>query len=171
LKAGPSAKTDSDPAELFPARKQLADRFFEVHLANQRDWYGRNARRNKRNANLLAFLILLCGVVISVMQVFEGWSWLPFATAVLGALVAIAKGLERIGKYEETWIGYRKASEAMKREYRLFINNAGNYADADNENQAYRWFVEAVERIIAEEQNQFWGVRTTPKKSGKSEER
>ncbi len=33
-------------------------------------------------------------------------------------------------RYEETWLGYRKASEAMKREYRLYINNAGNYAGA-----------------------------------------
>ncbi len=52
-------------------------------------------------------------------------------------------------------LGYRKASELMKREYRLYINAAGPYGDADEE-AAYRLFVLNVEQIIAEEQQLFF---------------
>jgi hypothetical protein len=87
-------------------------------------------------------------------------------TAALGATVFLAEGLGRIGRYNETWIGYRRASESMKREYRLYINNAGDYTEAEDENEAYRWFVEQVERVIAEEQNQFFQIRGRAQSKG-----
>ena len=56
----------------------------------------------------------------------------------------------------ESWQAYRKASEGMKREYRLYINNADPYFAAEDEASAYRLLVERVETIIAEEQQLFW---------------
>jgi len=44
----------------------------------------------------------------------------------------------------------------MKREYRLYLNNADAYAAAPDEASAYRLLVERVETIIAEEQQLFW---------------
>jgi hypothetical protein len=44
----------------------------------------------------------------------------------------------------------------MKREYRLYLNNADAYAGAEDEASAYRLLVQRVETIIAEEQQLFW---------------
>nr|MBA3555440.1 DUF4231 domain-containing protein [Gemmatimonadales bacterium] len=60
----------------------------------------------------------------------------------------------------ETWQAYRKAAESMKREYRLYLNNADAYAVAEDEASAYRLLVERVETIIAEEQQLFWQSQT-----------
>ncbi len=146
--------------EPFPDRRAKANRYFDVHLNKQREWYSKNASKAKNWSNRLALVVLGAGALISVIQIFHDKSYTPLITAILGAVVVLAKGLERIGKYNETWMGYRKASETMKREYRLYINNAGDYPDATDEKDAYRWFVEQVERILAEEQNQFWQSRS-----------
>ena len=44
----------------------------------------------------------------------------------------------------------------MKREHRLYINNANAYKDATDEDTAYRLLVERVETVLAEEQQMFW---------------
>ncbi|MCB1984674.1 MAG: DUF4231 domain-containing protein [Burkholderiales bacterium] len=85
--------------------------------------------------------------------------WAAILTACLGLIITLAKGIDRIGKFEESWASYRKASKSMKREYRLYINNAGAYAAVGDEEQAYRHFVEQIEQIIAEEQQLFWQSR------------
>jgi len=157
--ASPGGSADTYAEDPYPERKRRADRYFEVHLGNQRNWYSKNAGKSKRWTNFLAFVVLACGAATTVIQLFEGQPWLPLTTAILGAVVVLTKGLESIGRYQENWGGFRKASEGMKREYRLFINNAGDYGDAEGEDEAYRWFVEAVEKVIAEEQNQFWEGR------------
>jgi hypothetical protein len=145
--------------ELFPDRLRRADRYFDLDLGGLRKWYSDNATKAKDRTNNLAITVLAAGASISVIQIFHDQVWAPLLTALLGAVVVLAKGLERIGKHSETWLGYRKASESMKREYRLYINNAGDYPNAKDEEDAYRWFVEQVERILAEEQNQFWQSR------------
>ena len=163
--AGDMEKNPQEPGqangqEPFPNRKTKADHYFNVHLRKQREWYSTNASRAKRWNNSLAIIVLAAGALISVIQILHDHSCTPLVTAILGAIVVLAKGLERIGKYNENWMGYRKASESMNREYRLYINNAGDYQDTTGEKGAYRRFVEQVERILAEEQNQFWQSRS-----------
>jgi len=154
--------------ELHPDRKRRADHYFDIHLRKQREWYSKNAGKAKDFTNALALTVLGAGTLTSVVQLFHEQAWVPIVTAILGAIVVMAKGLERIGKYNETWMGYRKASESMKREFRLYINNAGDYPDAADEDEAYRWFVEQVERVVAEEQNQFWQRRGRAKEHEKT---
>ena len=67
-------------------------------------------------------------------------------------------GLATHRRYSETWISYRTASERMKRERRLYSHGAGSYRGLP-EREAYLTFVEAIEGIIAEEQNIFWRDR------------
>ena len=81
-------------------------------------------------------------------------------TAVLGATVAVFRALDTLLRPGETWQGYRKASENMKREYRLYINNADVYANASSEEAAYQLLVQRVESVLAEEQQIFWQFHT-----------
>src|SRR4051812_9596502 len=65
---------------------------------------------------------------------------------------------KRYSRYGETWISYRTASERMKREQRLYVNGAGAYRNVE-EDEAYLRFVEAIEAIVAEEQQIYWQNR------------
>jgi hypothetical protein len=150
---------------MYPERKRKADRYLDLHLRKQREWYSRNAGDAKNMTNYLAVVVLGAGALTSVIQLYHEQWLVPMVTAVLGAVVVMAKGMEPVYKYNETSMGYRKASESMKREYRLFINNAGDYSGATDEDDAYRMFVEQVERIVAEEQNQFWQSRVKAKEA------
>lgn len=156
-------KTSVLPA-LTTERQQRADEYFQLHLNGQREWYAKKASSYKQWGQILSVLVIACGALVSVIQLVPiesgtGVRWTAILTAFLGLIITLAKGIDRIGKFEESWVSYRKASESMKREYRLYINNAGSYAGMEDEERAYRHFVEQTEQIIAEEQQIFWQNR------------
>ena len=168
--AGDRNDTRPGEDERTAARIVRAKRYLETHLDNQRAWYGDRASKYKKRSQYLAFTVLAAGGLITFIQVFrpeEAWyRWPTFATCLLGLVVVLAKGLERIGNFEETWLSYRKASERMKREYRLYINGAGDYRTAEDEEEAYLRFVDDVEQIIAEEQQLYWQRRSGERDDG-----
>jgi hypothetical protein len=140
------------------ARDALAERYFINDLDGQRTWYGQKAESFKKRSELLALLTIVFGASITFIQVFGAAPWVPIVSGSIGAIVAIAASWQRIARYNETWISYRTASERMKRERRLYTHGAGSYR-ALPEREAYLTFVEAIEAIIAEEQNIFWRGR------------
>jgi Protein of unknown function (DUF4231) len=135
------------------------EQYLGKHLEDQRGWYSEKASRFKRWSQWLAVTVLAAGGLTTVVQVVPADLWVKLVTAALGLIVVLAKGAERIWNFEETWQGYRKASERMKREYRLYINGAGPYREVADEERAYLRFVEAIEQIIAEEQQIYWQSR------------
>jgi hypothetical protein len=139
-------------------RDALAERYFKNDLADQRTWYSEKAGLFKTRSELLAILIIVLGALITFFQVFGTERWVPIVSGLIGAIVAIAAGWQRIARYSETWVSYRTASERMKRERRLYTHGAGSYRGLP-EREAYLTFVEAIEGIIAEEQNIFWRER------------
>jgi hypothetical protein len=139
-------------------RDALAERYFKNDLADQRRWYSEKAGSFKTRSELLALLTIVLGALITFIQVFGAAPWVPIVSGSIGAIVAIAAGWQRIARYSENWISYRTASERMKRERRLYTHGAGSYRGLP-EREAYLTFVEAIEAIIAEEQNIFWRER------------
>ncbi len=139
-------------------RDALAERYFKNDLADQRRWYSEKAGLFKTRSELLALLTIALGALITFIQVFGAAPWVPIVSGSIGAIVAIAAGWQRIARYSETWVSYRTASERMKRERRLYTHGAGSYRGLP-EREAYLTFVEAIEGIIAEEQNIFWRER------------
>jgi hypothetical protein len=139
-------------------RDALAERYFKNDLADQRRWYSEKAGLFKTRSELLALLTIVLGALITFIQVFGAAPWVPIVSGSIGAVVAIGAGWQRIARYSETWVSYRTASERMKRERRLFTHGAGAYRGLPNR-EAYLTFVEAIEGIIAEEQNIFWRDR------------
>ena len=139
-------------------RDALAEQYFKNDLADQRRWYSEKAGLYKTRSELLALLTIVLGVLITFIQVLGPAPWLPIVSGSIGAIVAIAAGWQRIARYSETWVSYRTASERMKRERRLYTHGAGSYRGLP-EREAYLTFVEAIEGVIAEEQNIFWRDR------------
>src|SRR5436190_1079885 len=139
------------------ARELRAEQYFEQDLKGQRRWYSERASSYKRRTQLLGLLILGAGAATSFLQVLA-LPWVPIVTAALGSVVVLVEGWQRIARYGETWTAYRTASERMKREQRLYVNGAGSYRDVDDD-EAYLRFVEAIEAVLAEEQQIYWQNR------------
>jgi hypothetical protein len=139
-------------------RDALAEQYFKNDLADQRRWYSEKAGLFKTRSELLALLTIVLGSSVTFIQVFGDAHWVPIVSGSIGAVVAIAAGWQRIARYSETWVSYRTASERMKRERRLYTHGAGAYRGLPDR-EAYLTFVEAIEGIIAEEQNIFWRDR------------
>ena len=162
----PSENSVSSDNQKIPNRVAIAKQYFEekYNLDGQERWYSKKASLNKAWHQWLGFIIIAAGAGTSFFQIWApstpGTSvhWVTILTAALGAIVVLAKGIERIWNFDETWAAYRQASEALKREQRLFINGAGPYVDTPEDEAAYVLFVNHVERIIAEEQKSFWAV-------------
>jgi len=169
----PQEETSAAPSgtaqTLTEVRIKRADDYFKRHLEGQRKWYSDKAGTYKKWGWRLSVVVISAGALIPVVQLFASdptARWASLVTALLGVVVVVAKGIDRIAKFEETWVGYRKASECMKREYRLYINNAGSYPFIAGEKLVYRAFVERVEEILAEEQNTFWRSRDSGNANG-----
>jgi hypothetical protein len=141
---------------LIESRKERAAYYFESVLEDQRNWYESKAGQHKFRYLFFAIAVIVTGALISVIQVFADQAWVAGATALLGAGVTVLRSADTLLRPNETWQAYRKAAEGMKREYRLYINNAGDYAQAVEEETAYRMLVERVEMVIAEEQQLYW---------------
>ena len=151
-------ESNLSPPWMLPieSRKQRAEFYFNTVLSGQQQWYSEKSGQQKFRHLFFAIAVIVLGALISVLQIFSGQVWVAGATAVLGATVAVLRSIDTLLRPNETWQAYRKASESMKREYRLYLNNADAYAQAGDEDTAYRLLVERVETVIAEEQQLFW---------------
>lgn len=147
----------------IPRRAQMAKEYFEAdhNLEQQERWYSTKASRYKAWHHWLGLAVLAGGAGTSLVQVWapSPVHWVTIVTAALGVVVVLAKGIERIWDFDGSWVTYRKASETMKRERRLFVNGAGPYVEIPEDEQAYILFVNRIEEIIAVEQKTFWGAR------------
>jgi tetratricopeptide (TPR) repeat protein len=161
---GVTMKTTDGSIIDMPDRALRAKNFLEAdyNLSNQEVWYDRKASSNRRWATRLGFLTVLAGAATAVVQLWTpsppdmppgSLHWTTILTALLGAAVVLTKGMERIWKFDDNWLAYRMAAEGIKRQTRLYINNAGPYVCG--EEPAYRRYVENIENVIASEQNSF----------------
>ena len=174
----PTENSVSRDNQNIPNRVAMAKQYFEekYNLGGQEQWYSNKASRNKGWHQWLGFIVIAAGAGTSLVQIWAPSPpdipvhWVTILTAVLGVIVVLAKGIERIWNFDDTWAAYRQASEAMKREQRLFINGAGPYVDTPEDEAAYVLFVNHVERIIAEEQKVFWATREEDSKSKSPEQ-
>jgi hypothetical protein len=156
-----ASKATRPEGDRCAARVARADRYFNDHLRDQRGWYSNKASSYKQWSQRLGLAVIGCGALVTFAQAFAATAPIavPAVTAALGVTIAVLTGVQRIWKHDETWAAYRRASEQMKREYRLYINGAGPYAALADEDEAYRRLVENTEAIIAEEQQIYWQSR------------
>jgi hypothetical protein len=121
-----------------------------ARLEDQISWYGAKATSNQswyRVVSLLEIVIASSIVIVS--------SHTSPAAAVLGALIAVFKGMETTMQWQANWGNYRASREALTREKFLYLAGAGPYAGIPN---ADRLLAERIENIIASE-NTAWTSR------------
>jgi len=153
------------------SRRERADYYFQSILEDQRGWYQSKASSKKKLHFSFAISVVVLGTLISCLQAVQA-DWVRYLTTLLGAGVTIVRALDTLLHPGETWLAYRKAEENMKREYRLYLNNAEAYNEAEDETAAYRLLVSRVESALAEEQQLFWQFQDkTPQPVTEAEEK
>lgn len=152
--------------EKLTTRVEKASAYFDeaYNLGGQLDWYDRKATMHKTWHMRLGMIIIASGAMTSVVQLWapspEGVHWSAWLTALLGAIVIIAKGIDSIWKFDENWTNYRQAAESLKRERRLYVNASGPYASSSEEEARFELFIQRVEEIMAAEGQSFWKQNT-----------
>jgi hypothetical protein len=116
-----------EPESYIAGQTKRGTRYFEVDLQGQRSWYSARASACKRRADGFALIVITAGSLTTFVAALGDGAWIKPVTAALGTTVAVAEG----------WMGYRIASERMKREFRLYVNGAGGYRRADDEEEVY----------------------------------
>jgi len=127
---------------------------------SQLRWYDEKASRFKTKAQYIDLLIISFGALVAAIPVLKPNGdphWTEILVSFLGAAIVFGQGLQRIFRYRETWPEYRLASERMKREWRLFINQQGNYDS--QEDTARSRYIDTLESIMAKEQKIFFEAR------------
>lgn len=120
---------------------------YSLSLANASyDWYKRHAIRSRRSYRLLEVFALVIGTAIPTSAViFHKNVIIP---AVLGAIVVVLSGLRAIFHWQDNYIRYSQAREAVEAERRLYKAHAKPYDDIASRDQT---LVAAVSRIEQEE--------------------
>ncbi len=156
----------TNEGEELNARVEKANTYLKeaYNLDGQLEWYDLKATTNKNWHMRLGIIIIISGAMTSFVQLWapspEGVHWSTWLTAVLGAIVIVAKGVDSIWKFDENWTNYRQAAEGLKQERRLYINATGPYAACADENSRFHLFIKTVEEIIAAEGQFFWKHNT-----------
>jgi len=158
--------------EITESRIERAKQY-DTRTRSQPEWYSKKATTNKRRFQFLGLSTVILGTLVVVVPLFgtaEPASITDKIIAIIGALIVILKGIERIWLPEEKWTNYRKASESLQREHEMYTECIVPYNYTQNEETAYKLYVERCLLIKAEEQNNFWRI-TESEKTGTDETR
>lgn len=157
--------------ELSDARTERAN-LYDQRTRSQSNWYSNNARKNKNLFQIIGISIVVLGALVGVIPLLgDGFTAVintDILISLIGALIVILKGIERIWLPEEKWINYRKASEALYREREKYVEGVAPYS-VGAEDDIYRLYVERCILIKAEEQNNFWGLNNGSEHQNSSE--
>jgi Protein of unknown function (DUF4231) len=139
-------------------------KFYMEQWQNQKDYHSKKAGVFKQRYQLTQAFIVLGSLSVPVMLGMSGIpTWVP---TVISLLVAFAAGLENVFKNGENWISFRKTTEMLKREQRMFMARGDVYG-ASNQN-AFELFVQRVEAILGE-QNQIWSNAHRPAENSQAQ--
>ena len=130
--------------------------YIKDRLEDQRKWYGHKANENKKKHHILQILIISSGALIPIINSIP---YLDVETriisSILGGIVIIITGMTQLKKYQENWIQYRTTEEILKKEKFLYLNNAGEYSNL-NEDEKHQLLVERTESVISNQNVNFF---------------
>lgn len=108
------------------------------------DWYHRAAIRARRNFRLTETLLLLVSASIPVSAVISpGTAEVP---AILGGIVVVITGLRSVFHWQDDYLRFSEAREAVEAERRLYYTGAEPYADPETRDRMLAANVTRVEQ-------------------------
>ena len=143
--------------ELSPLEATLA------RLNDQLSWYDKKSQQNQRlqKTSTVAQICIASSIPIAA---WLAPNWIP---AVLGAIIAVVRGLESAYQWEYNWINYRSTAEKLKHEKFFYEACAGPYDDSvDPQKQ----LAQRVEGSVSREHASWITVRTERGKGKKNDD-
>lgn len=134
------------------------DDYIAQRVDGQIAWYRDKGGRAQRKFKTLRIIEMVSAAVIPLAAGFM--PVIPcgnLMAAVLGVVVAVCAAMIGLGNYQEIWIEYRTASEALKHQKYLFLTRSAPYET----DEAFALFVQCVEGLISKE-NSAWSQHVRP---------
>jgi hypothetical protein len=97
-------------------------------------------------------------VAAALVPVVAGLGISAWVTGGLGSAIVVMEGVQQLYQFQEQWIAYRSAWDALRREQHLYDVNAGDYATAANPTTL---LAERIEQLIASEHGRWVSVQET----------
>ena len=120
---------------------------YSMHLANESyDWYRSHAIHSKKTYQIVEVSILTVSAAIPAAAAISPHNAL--VPAVLGALAVVLSGLRAVFHWQDNYLRFSGAREAVERERRLYYTKVAPYSDPAIREQA---LAQAVSRIEQEE--------------------
>ncbi|MEJ8671942.1 DUF4231 domain-containing protein [Streptomyces sp. NBC_01017] len=118
---------------------------YAMRVANgSYDWYHNAAIRARRNFRLTETLLLLVSASIPVSAVISpGTAVVP---AILGGVVVVITGLRSVFHWQDDYLRFSEAREAVEAERRLYYTGAEPYAAPDTRDQMLATNVTRIEQ-------------------------
>ncbi len=139
-----------------------AEQYLHGRVDDQIAWYGAKSAWNQRRFKQLRLAEIAFASVIPLITILPlGEVPGKIVVAALGATVAVIAGTISLFRFQENWVEYRAAGEALKREKFMFLTGAGPY-EAENRLPV---LVRRVEAVLGAEHEK-WIQYQAPKPGG-----
>lgn len=143
---GKKPEVSPDLPEVEPGN---IDSYIRNRLDEQIKWYDQKSQKAQRVYKRMQVAELIIAALIPLLSGYTvGHSKIAFAVGVLGAVIAVIEGIERLYRYHENWIEYRAVCETLKHEKNLYLMNAFPYGADESKEQL---FVHNIENLISSE--------------------
>jgi uncharacterized protein DUF4231 len=130
-------------------------------LEQRLEWYDEHSGHHRRWFVSLKVTQIVVAAAIPATAAAGGSA---AVAGVLGAVVVVLEGIQQLFQFQQNWVAYRGAAEALERERALFLAGAGPYAVATGPREAL--LAERVESLIASEHSGWAAVRSEKPSSG-----
>jgi hypothetical protein len=131
-------------------RSLPADQDYAMSIADgSYAWYQAAAIRNRRMYRISESTVLVVSAAIPVAATIAPHN--AITPAVLGSFVVILSGLRAVFHWQENYLRFSGAREAVEAERRLYYTGAAPYDNADTREQQ---LASSISRI---EQTEMWG--------------
>jgi hypothetical protein len=108
------------------------------------EWYKTASIRSRRAHRVSAVMVQVIAASIPVFVVVA--PTLPYIPAVLGAMIVVISGLRSIFSWQENYLRFSGAREAVEAERRLYHTQAKPYDDPEARDQALAAMVSKIEQ-------------------------
>lgn len=144
----------------------INNEYIVSRLDNQIKYYDNKAILYKKyhdNINILSIVISTSGSFVTILGLIFNCiePWLTIIGSLAGIIVASSLAIDKLKRFGDLFVTYRRTCESLKREKFLFQTSSGEYQDNEN---AFNLLVERCESIMATE-NGTW-VQLNEKKKG-----
>lgn len=118
---------------------------YAMRVANgSYDWYRNAAMKARRYFRLTETLVLLVSASIPVSAVLSSRN--AEVPAILGGIVVVITGLRSVFHWQDDYLRFSEAREAVEAERRLYYTRAEPYADPETRDQALAANVTRIEQ-------------------------